>query len=173
MTITNCDFCGKKAEVKRTHYGSGFGYVRLICSDCIKELNAETIQSKTFKVKVQAKFPRIEKDREIPEILKKSLRTLEIDAESEVEAIEKVKQEMLKTTYKQFFPELNDRTDSIWFESFSIQHLFPENYIFEDGEKFLSDWEEKDIIKMSEEKMTPDIFERVEIKVELKQEKTL
>ena len=44
MTIANCDFCGKKTEVKRTHYGTSFGYVRLICSDCQKELNAEIIQ---------------------------------------------------------------------------------------------------------------------------------
>lgn len=36
MTIANCDFCGKKTEVKRTHYGSGFGYVRLICAKCAK-----------------------------------------------------------------------------------------------------------------------------------------
>ena len=41
MTIATCDFCGKKTEVKRTHYG--FGYVRLICTDCQKELNAEII----------------------------------------------------------------------------------------------------------------------------------
>ena len=41
--IAMCDFCGKKTEVKRTHYGSGFGYVRLICADCQKELNAEII----------------------------------------------------------------------------------------------------------------------------------
>ena len=38
MTVTNCDFCGKKTEVKRTHYGTSFGYVRLICKDCAKEL---------------------------------------------------------------------------------------------------------------------------------------
>ena len=29
--------------MRRTHYGSGFGYVRLTCSDCQKELNAEII----------------------------------------------------------------------------------------------------------------------------------
>ena len=46
MTISNCDFCGKKAEVKRTHYGSGFGYVRLICIECQKELNAGIIDTK-------------------------------------------------------------------------------------------------------------------------------
>ena len=53
MTIATCDFCGKKTEVKRTHYGSGFGYVRLICSDCQKELNAEIIvpEDKTKKEK--------------------------------------------------------------------------------------------------------------------------
>ena len=44
MTIANCDFCGKNAEAKRTHYGSGFGYVRLICAECQKELNAEIIK---------------------------------------------------------------------------------------------------------------------------------
>ena len=43
MTIANCDFCGKKAEVERTHYGTSFGYVRLICKDCAKELGAEII----------------------------------------------------------------------------------------------------------------------------------
>ena len=50
-TIAVCDFCGKKAEVKRTHYGSGFGYVRLICADCQKELNAEIISPKRLKIK--------------------------------------------------------------------------------------------------------------------------
>lgn len=44
MTIANCDFCGKKTEVIRTYYGSGFGYVRLICSDCKKELGAKSIE---------------------------------------------------------------------------------------------------------------------------------
>ena len=43
MTVTNCDFCGKKTEVKRTHYGTSFGYVRLICKDCAKELGAKII----------------------------------------------------------------------------------------------------------------------------------
>lgn len=43
--VAMCDFCGKKTEVKRTHYGSGFGYVRLICADCQKELDAEIIGS--------------------------------------------------------------------------------------------------------------------------------
>lgn len=49
MTIATCDFCGKKTEVKGTHYGSGFGYVRLICADCQKELNAEIIVSSADK----------------------------------------------------------------------------------------------------------------------------
>jgi len=31
---------------ERTHYGSGFGYVRLICADCKKELGAEIIKPK-------------------------------------------------------------------------------------------------------------------------------
>lgn len=45
QTIANCGFCGKKTEVKRTHYGSGFGYVRLICSECQKkELRVEFIE---------------------------------------------------------------------------------------------------------------------------------
>lgn len=44
MTIANCDFCGKKSEVKRTHYGSSFGYVRLICAERQKKLNAEIIK---------------------------------------------------------------------------------------------------------------------------------
>lgn len=43
-TIANCDFCGKKTEVVGTHYGSGFGYTRLICSDCKKELGAKSIK---------------------------------------------------------------------------------------------------------------------------------
>lgn len=43
MTKATCDFCGKKTEVQRTHYGSGFGYIRLICAECQKELNAEII----------------------------------------------------------------------------------------------------------------------------------
>lgn len=37
--IHRCDFCGKKKEVFRTHYGSGFKYVRLMCSDCEKRIN--------------------------------------------------------------------------------------------------------------------------------------
>ena len=49
MTIANCDFCGKKTEVVGTHYGSGFGYTRLICSDCKKELGAESIKEETEK----------------------------------------------------------------------------------------------------------------------------
>lgn len=44
--IYKCDFCGRNAEVQRTHYGTSFGYVRLICSDCAKELNAEIIKPK-------------------------------------------------------------------------------------------------------------------------------
>ena len=44
MTIANCDFCGKKTEVVGTHYGSGFGYTRLICSDCKAELGAKSIK---------------------------------------------------------------------------------------------------------------------------------
>ena len=46
-----CDFCGRNKEVKRTYYGSGFKYVRLICSDCQKELNAEIIQPKKEEAK--------------------------------------------------------------------------------------------------------------------------
>lgn len=41
--MSKCDFCGKETEVKRTHYGSGFGYVRLICLKCAAELDAEII----------------------------------------------------------------------------------------------------------------------------------
>ena len=51
QTIANCDFCGKKTEVKGTHYGSGFGYVRLICSECQKELGAELIKPEKEKKK--------------------------------------------------------------------------------------------------------------------------
>lgn len=128
---------------------------------------------KTFEIEIKAKFPNIEKGREIPEILKKPLRTLLIDADSEKDAIDKTRWEMLNTTYRQFFPELNDRADSVWFETWSIQHLFPENYVFENGQKILSDWEEKDIIKMSESIMKSDIFERVEITAtELKREES-
>lgn len=47
--IYKCDFCGEKKEVKRTHYGTTFGYVRLICSDCAKELGAEIINKKEDK----------------------------------------------------------------------------------------------------------------------------
>lgn len=49
--IYRCDFCGRNKEVKRTYYGSGFKYVRLICSDCQKELNAEIIQPKKEEAK--------------------------------------------------------------------------------------------------------------------------
>lgn len=51
MTVTNCDFCGKKTEVKRTHYGTSFGYVRLICKDCAKELKAKIISEDENKKK--------------------------------------------------------------------------------------------------------------------------
>lgn len=47
--IYKCDFCGEKKEVKRTHYGTSFGYVRLICNDCAKELGAEIINKKEVK----------------------------------------------------------------------------------------------------------------------------
>lgn len=50
MINSSCDFCGKKANVERTHFGSGFGYVRLICSDCRKELGAEIIESSNNKI---------------------------------------------------------------------------------------------------------------------------
>ena len=50
MTIANCDFCGKKSEVKRTHYGSSFGYVRLICAERQKELKAEIIKPDEKKI---------------------------------------------------------------------------------------------------------------------------
>lgn len=51
MSKATCDFCGKKTEVKRTHYGSGFGYVRLICSECQKELGAEIIKPEKKAIK--------------------------------------------------------------------------------------------------------------------------
>ena len=41
--MAKCDFCGKEAEVKGTHYGSGFGYTRLICLECAAELGATFI----------------------------------------------------------------------------------------------------------------------------------
>lgn len=127
---------------------------------------------KTFEVKIIARFPNIEKGREIPEILKRPFRTLLIDADSESDAVAKVRWEMVNTTYKQFFPDLNDRADSIWFETWSVQHLFPENYIYEEGQKILSDWSEKEIIKMSESFIGADIFERIQIETnELKKEK--
>lgn len=47
--IYKCDFCGEKKEVKRTHYGTSFEYVRLICNDCAKELGAEIIDKKEVK----------------------------------------------------------------------------------------------------------------------------
>ena len=120
---------------------------------------------KIFEIEIRTKFSNIEKGREIPEILKEPLRTLVIGADSEKDAVEKVKQEMLKTTYRQFFPDLNDRTDDLWFCSWKVQHLFPEHIVYENGEKMVSEWEEKDIIEMSESFMKSDIFERVEIKV--------
>lgn len=42
--MTRCDFCGAKTKVVRTHYGSGFGYIRLICMDCKKKLGAKSIK---------------------------------------------------------------------------------------------------------------------------------
>lgn len=44
MTRAICDFCGQKTEVERTHYGTTFGYVRLICSECKRELGAKSIK---------------------------------------------------------------------------------------------------------------------------------
>lgn len=117
---------------------------------------------KTFKIEIIGKFP---SNLKVPEILKEPLRTLLIDAESKDQSVEKVKQEMLKTTYRQFFPDLNDRADDLWFCSWKVQHLFPEHIVYENGEKMVSEWEEKDIIEMSESFMKSDIFERVEIKV--------
>lgn len=49
MIFYACDFCGKNTYVNRTHYGTTFGYVRLICSECQKELGAEIIDSKENK----------------------------------------------------------------------------------------------------------------------------
>lgn len=118
--------------------------------------------NKTFEFKVVAKFST---DKEIPEILKKPLRTLSVEAHSELDAVEKVWQEMKNTTYKQFFPELNDRFDDSWFTSWRVQHLFPQNITYENGEKIISEWDKKDIIRMSESHITLDIFERVEIKL--------
>ena len=120
---------------------------------------------KTFEIEIWAKFSNIEKGREIPEILKEPLKTLMIAADSEKDAVEKAKQEMLNTTYKEFFPALNERTDDLWFCSWKVQRLFPEHIVYENGEKMVSEWEEKDIIEMSESFIKSDIFERVEIKV--------
>lgn len=117
---------------------------------------------KTFKIEIIGRFPNNPK---VPEILKEPFRILLIDAESKDQAVEKAKQEMLSTTYKEFFPDLNDRTDDLWFCSWKVQHLFPEHIVYENGEKMVSEWEEKDIIEMSESFMKSDIFERVEIKV--------
>lgn len=120
---------------------------------------------KTFKIEIIGEFPNIKTGREIPEILKEPLKILLIDAESKEKAVEKVKHEMLKTTYRQFFPDLNDRIDDFWFTSWKVQHLFPKHIIYENGEKMVYEWEEKDIVKMSESFIKSDIFERVEIKV--------
>lgn len=117
---------------------------------------------KTFKIEIIGKFP---SNLKVPEILKEPLRTFLIDAESKDQAVEKVKQEMLKTTYRQFFPDLNDRADDLWFCSWKVQHLFSEHIVYENGKKMVSEWEEKDIIEMSESFIKSDIFERVEIKV--------
>ena len=55
LVIYKCDFCGEYKEVKRTHYGTSFGYVRLICKDCAKELGAEIINEKRRKKIVSTK----------------------------------------------------------------------------------------------------------------------
>ena len=36
---TTCDFCGKKAKTRITHYGTRECYNRLICEACDKRLN--------------------------------------------------------------------------------------------------------------------------------------
>ena len=116
---------------------------------------------KTFKIEIIASFA---DHSTIPEILKKPFRTLLIDAESENDAIEKTKKEMLKTTYRQFFPELNDRTDSLWFMSWSVQRLFPENYYDLNGDRYTTEWSEEKIIQMSESFIQAGIFGRIKIK---------
>jgi len=39
--MAKCDFCSKKKKVFRTHYGSGFGYIRLMCNDCKGKIEKE------------------------------------------------------------------------------------------------------------------------------------
>jgi len=47
--MLRCDFCRTRLPVrllKRTHYGSGFGYVRIACQDCMERLGSEEIKGK-------------------------------------------------------------------------------------------------------------------------------
>ena len=37
-----CDWCGGSNDVKATHYGTTFGYVRLMCSECAEAIKKET-----------------------------------------------------------------------------------------------------------------------------------
>lgn len=40
-TIRKCDWCDKKSEgVFRTHFGTSQDYVRLMCTDCKKEIES-------------------------------------------------------------------------------------------------------------------------------------
>lgn len=117
---------------------------------------------KTFKIEIVGKFP---KNKNIPEILKKPLRTFLIDADSKIDAIEKTKKEMLKTTYRRFFPELNDRNDELWYTSWSVQQVFPDNFVYENGKKYLTDWNEKEVLKMSENYISSKSFRKLEIVV--------
>ena len=115
---------------------------------------------KTFRIEITGKF---KSNKKIPEILKEPLQVLQIKADSKEEAIEKIKQKMLTTKYRGFFPILNNREDELWFCAWQVQHLFPEHIVYDDGVKEIDEWTEEEIIEMSESIIKEDIFERIQI----------
>ena len=43
-SIRKCDWCSKKGEeVFRTHFGTSQDYIRLMCTDCKKEIQSNNI----------------------------------------------------------------------------------------------------------------------------------
>ena len=42
MSKRKCDWCGSTEDVKRTHYGTTFGYIRLMCTNCAESIEKET-----------------------------------------------------------------------------------------------------------------------------------
>ncbi len=107
---------------------------------------------KTYKIKVRSRISHGNAGKTV-------YRELEIMAGSKKDAVEKTKQEMLKTTYRQFFPDFNAHGSS-WY-TYGITSVFPYKGNF---------------IPLSKEEMMKKVdtfidvatFEKVDIYAELK-----